>query len=241
MENPALHNIQVSRNRLSEQVADQLKALMISKTLKPGDRLPAERALSDQLGVSRSIIREAIKLLEQQGLLSVEVGRGTFVTQVQPEDITDALSVMMRQRIDDLAFEYVYEIRQMIEIESARYAALRATEADCEALRQYLNIMVAGQDDIEKFTWADTEYHKALARATQNPLFLTLLMPITGLLRQIQRQASRNPGGRVDAIRFHTEIVEAVCRGDAEASAATMRAHLESVLKWLETDETEET
>ena len=93
--------------------------------------------------------------------------------------------------------------------------------------------MVENRDDIEKFTLADTEFHKTLARATHNPLFLTLLMPITHLLRQIQRTASRTQGGPSDAIRYHEDIVEALRNHDADASVAAMRDHLASVLKWL--------
>ncbi len=225
--------IQVSRNRLPEQIAVQLKDLMVLKELRPGDRLPSERLLAEQFGVSRSIVREAAKLLEQQGLVSIEVGRGTFITAMQPELITDSLQMLLLQHDDGLSFDHVYAIRQMIELETARLAALNATDEDVKELDRFLLEMVESRDDIEKFTFADTEFHKALARATHNPLFLTLLMPITHLLRQIQRTASRTKGGPSDAIHYHELIVEALRNHDPDASIAAMRDHLASVLKWL--------
>jgi GntR family transcriptional repressor for pyruvate dehydrogenase complex len=230
-----LKHMQVSRQRLSEQVADQLREMVFSHQLRPGDRLPSERELAEHLGISRAIVREAVKLLEQQGLLSVEVGRGTFVTQVEPEDFIHALKLLMTQSTDESAFDHVYEIRCMIEIESARRAAERATDADISALERHLEAMIASVDDLAGFADADTAWHQALAAATHNPLFLTLLLPITQLLRQIQRQASRATGGRADAIRYHTQVIDAVRRRDAQASAEIMRAHLASVLHHLNT------
>lgn len=235
----SLDGLQVSRNRISVQVADQLKALIASQHLKPGDRLPAERELAEQLGISRTVLREAIKFLEQQGLLLVQVGRGTFVAQVEPEDVSTAfaesLNIMMQQIIEKGHFEYFYEIRRMIETEVARIAALRATKEDIAQIEKHLTQMQDyHQSDIEKFTEADTEYHQALAQATQNPLFLTLLMSITKLLRQIQFKASGTPGGPEDAIAYHTRILEAVRAQDPDASQQAMAEHLENVFGRLQ-------
>jgi GntR family transcriptional repressor for pyruvate dehydrogenase complex len=225
--------VQVSRNRLSEQIAVQLKQLMVHKELSPGERLPSERLLAEQFGVSRSIVREAAKLLEQQGLVSIEVGRGTFITAMQPESITDSLQMLLLQHDDGLSFDHVYAVRQMIELETARIAALNASADDIDELERFLHEMIKYRENIEEFSFADTEFHKALARATHNPLFLTLLMPITHLLRQIQRTASRTKGGPSDAIHFHELIVKALRNHDSDASVAAMRDHLASVLKWL--------
>ncbi|MCC7208578.1 MAG: FadR family transcriptional regulator [Anaerolineae bacterium] len=228
-----LQEMRVSRERLSEQVANQLRELVMSRELKPGDRLPSERELAEHLGISRAIVREAIKTLEQQGLLSVEVGRGTFVTQLEPQDLTHALNLLMLQSADEHAFDYVYEIRQMIEIESARKAAERATDDDIAELESKLQAMVASVDDVDGFARADTAYHQALAVATHNPLFVTLLLPITNLLRQIQRKASRTMRGPADAIHYHTRILEAVRQHNPDASGQAMREHLISVLQHL--------
>lgn len=230
---PALEGMRVSRSRLSEQVADQIKEMIVSQQLKPGDRLPSEREIAQSLGISRSIVRETIKLLEQQGLVSVQVGRGTFILQVQPANIAEAMSIMLRQNLGDHGFDQIYEIRQMIEIDVARLAALRATEDDLARLEAQLQMMVDHKSDIEKFSQADTDYHIVLAQATHNPLFLTLLMPITHLLRQIQRRASHS-GGIDDAISYHAAIIEAVRARDPQRSMELMRAHLISVLQWLE-------
>lgn len=229
---PNLAGMRVSRSRLPEQIVEQLKELIILKQLSVGDKLPSERTLAEQLGVSRSIVREAVKLLEQQGLLSVQVGRGTFITSVQPEAITDSLNMMLRQQ-GSLTFDHVYAIRRMIEVETARIAAHSATEDDIGELERWLQEMIDNQHDIERFSFADTEFHKMLARATENPLFLVLLMPITNLLREIQRTASRTFGGPSDAVYYHRRIVDAVRNHDADGAGAAMREHLESVMKWL--------
>lgn len=236
----SLDGLQITHDRISVQVANQIKALIASRQLKPGERLPAERELAEQLGISRSVLREAIKFLEQQGLLSVQVGRGTFVVQVEPEDVSNAFAesmhIMMQQIIEPGHFEYFYEIRRMIELEVAWIAAQRATEEDLDRIGAYLDMMQTyHQTNIEKFTQADTDFHQALAQATQNPLFLTLLMSITKLLRQIQFKASSTLGGPAKAITFHTRILDAIRAQDSAASRQAMAEHLDDVFSRLQT------
>lgn len=236
---PNLDDICVSRNRLSEQLASQLKALMATRELNPGDRLPSERELAEKFGVSRAILREAIKSLEQQGLLSVQVGRGTFVTSIAPKDLSDSLAdsldIMMRQKEMPPSLQYFFEVRQMLEIESARIAAMNATEEDIARLEQSLGQMRQKIDtDIEQFLQADTEFHQYLARATQNPLFETLLMTITKMLSQITRRASISTRGPESAIEYHSQILDAVRKHDPDACQLAMRQHLENVFSRLE-------
>jgi len=230
----ALGNMHVSRERLSVQVADQVKELIRSRQLKPHDRLPAERELAEQLGISRTILREAMKLLEQQGLISVQVGRGTFVSAIDPQEISDtfaeSLNIMMQQISQTRNFEHFFEVRMVIEIENARLAALRATDEDIHLLEKHLADMVLyHESDIARFAQADTSYHQALAQATQNPLFVTLLLSITKLLLQIQREASVTTGGPGAALAYHQRILNAVRERNPNDSQQAMREHLEDV------------
>jgi GntR family transcriptional regulator, transcriptional repressor for pyruvate dehydrogenase complex len=224
--------IKVTRGRLYEQVTSQLRALIAGGGLKPGDRLPAERVLAEQLGVSRIVIREAMKVLEEQGLVKVQVGSGTYVALMEADVVTDAIGRYIQQYAS--SFEHLSEMRRILEVEVAGLAAERATAEDVARMEQIVESMAnavkglqTGLSDLETFVRVDLAFHTALGEATQNPLLPVLLEPFTDLLAAYRRRASALPGGPSDALRFHRAILEQVKARNAPACRTLMLEHLQ--------------
>jgi GntR family transcriptional repressor for pyruvate dehydrogenase complex len=224
---------QAGRTKLRDRAADELLDLVISGGLNPGERLPPERELCARLNVSRTVVREALNLLEARGLISIEHGRGAVVSGGNTDAVRDTLGVVLRVR--PKALWELLEIRQILEVEIAGLAAERATEEDVSAMRVQLDRMLASIDAPEGYVDADVEFHALLARAARNGVLLTMLDPIVDLLRASRRvSASRRPGSALRALGEHEEILRRVEAGDAEGARREMRSHLANTVKDIE-------
>src|SRR5258706_1980367 len=194
--------VQVRRESLSVQAAEQIQQFIIRGELRPGDRLPPERELSEQLGVSRTVVREATKLLQERGLVKVLTGSGSFVSKVESSAISQSISLFMWGH--GHAFHDLLEIRKMFEVEIAGLAAERATAEEVRELEAALAQMSAGAEagtaGLEKFVLADLLFHHVLAKASKNSLLPLLLAPINDLLLEVSRHASSLPGAPASAI-----------------------------------------
>jgi GntR family transcriptional regulator, transcriptional repressor for pyruvate dehydrogenase complex len=224
---------QARRGRLRDRAADQLLEMVVSGGLEPGERLPPERELCARLGVSRTVVREALNLLEARGLISIEHGRGAVVRSGNTDAVRDALGVILRVR-PKVLWELL-EMRAILEVGISGLAAERATEVDTDAMRAELERMAALIDTPEGYVDADVEFHALLARAARNGVLLTMLEPIVDLLRASRRvSASRRPGSALRALEEHEEILRRVEAGDAEGARREMRAHLANTVKDIE-------
>jgi GntR family transcriptional repressor for pyruvate dehydrogenase complex len=233
-----LLDLKITRDRLYEQVVQQLQELIISGRLKPGDKLPPERQLAEQLGVSRTVIREAIKTLEQRGLVTVLTGSGTYVSQMDPRIVSESIGLLVQQSTS--SFDHLNEVRRMLEIEITGLAAERAQPEDIEAMEEAVQEMegavanIRGHPDLlEDFVEADLAFHNALAKAAQNPLLPILLEPISDLLVEFRRLASSGPGAPEDALNYHHRILEYLKARDASTCRELMREHLEKAEEWV--------
>ena len=207
--------------------------MVVSGGLEPGERLPPERELCERLGVSRTVVREALNLLEARGLISIEHGRGAVVSGGNTDAVRDALEVVLRVR-PKVLWELL-EMRAILEVGISGLAAERATEEDTDAMRVQLERMAALIDVPEGYVDADVEFHALLARAARNGVLLTMLEPIVDLLRASRRvSASRRPGSALRALGEHEEILRRVEAGDAEGARREMRAHLANTVRDIE-------
>jgi len=223
--------VQVRRESLSAQAAEQIQQFIIRGELRPGDRLPPERELSEQLGVSRTVVREATKLLQERGLIKVLTGSGSFVSKVESSAISQSISLFMWGH--GHAFHDLLEIRRMFEVEIAGLAAERATAEEIRELEDALAQMTAAEPAVhadaaglEKFVLADLLFHHVLARASKNSLLPLLLAPINDLLLEFSRQASSLPGAPANAIHFHDTLLQGIRGRDSQRCRAVMREHL---------------
>ena len=212
------------------RVAGDLEEDILSGKLAPGDYLPSERELSEQLGVSRSVVREALGRLASLGLVRSVYGSGTVVEPLSGRPLTAGYRRLLRGaelRIEDLA-----AVRLPLETTIAALAALKRTEEDLAALRAAQKILGSPRRSLEAHVKADLEFHAILARATGNPLFQVVLAPIQELLIESRRRTLGKYGSEI-AHRHHARILEAVEAGDPRTAEQVMRQHIEANFQHL--------
>lgn len=218
----------IQPSRLYEQIVQQIEDSIIKGTLKVGDQLPAERELAQQFGVSRTAVREAVKALREKGLVEAYSGRGTFITDGTSHTIRQSLDRMIKIGQPEGSLELA-EVRAILEPEIAALAATRIEEAHLSTMREAYALMDRKRSDPDAFIEADLDFHLLLAEAAANPIILSLIDSIVGLLRE-QRLRIFNVEGGPDRGQFHHKrILEAIEQRDSMKAREAMRAHLEQV------------
>lgn len=215
-------------SRLYEQIVQQIEESVLNGSLKPGDQLPAERDLAQRLGVSRTAVREAVKALREKGLVEAYSGRGTFITDGTSHAARQSFDLMVKIGQPE-GSPHLAELRLILEPGIAALAASRAGDEHVAAMREAVTVMDRAHKNPEVYIEADLDFHLALAEAAANPLILSLIDSIVGLLRQQRMKIFNVEGGPERGQVHHKRILEAVERRDAEAARRAMRAHLEQV------------
>jgi GntR family transcriptional repressor for pyruvate dehydrogenase complex len=213
--------------RLYERLVDRILDLISSGTWKPGYRLPPERELSEAFGVSRTVVREAIKALEARGVLESVAGSGVSVRIADFNMVSQSLQTYMQlsSRVD---FEIrLNEVRRVLEVEMVALAANRITPEQKIQLHQICKEMREGENTAKQMAELDFRLHVTLAEATQNDLFKVLLAPVIHQLRdQIILTWEDFPRPVEQVFSQHEAIVAAVESGDAETARQAMTKHL---------------
>src|ERR1700687_1693288 len=219
----------VKTSRLFEQIVQQVEDSILKGQLKPGDQLPAERDLAQRFGVSRTAVREAVKTLREKGLVEAYSGRGTFVTNGTSQTIRQSLDLMIRVNQQE-GSSHLAELRMVLEPEIAALAAPRIEVQLLSTMREAVAVMDRNLRDPDAYVEADLDFHLALAEAAGNPLILSLLDSIVGLLREQRSRIFNVNGGPERGQYHHKRILAAIEQRDAEAAREAMRAHLQQVL-----------
>lgn len=214
----------MERRSLAQQTAQRLYNLIAAeKKLAPGQKLPNELELSQEMGVSRATLREAIRALVTQGVLEVRRGKGTFVSPRagELEDFGfDALE-RVRGQLRDL-----FELRSIVEPQAARLACQRATEAELQEIltrgRQVEACIRAGEDR----TRADREFHAAIVRATHNEFMMRLLPVINQAVASAVRTGEHREQLARDTLRDHALLLEFFQKRDGEGAEHAMAIHM---------------
>lgn len=219
----------IQSERLYERIIEQIEQRVLAGELKVGDRLPPERELAEQFGVSRTAVREAVKALREKGLVQVQPGRGTFITDGTSRAVRHSLGLLMRIGGSENSRNLV-EVREILEPEIAALAAERATDEQITSLRQAIDTMDGSLDNVDSFIEADLDFHLTLAEATQNFLIPTLVDSVIDLLRQERKNVFLFVhGGAARGQYHHKRIFEAIAAHDGERARLAMRAHLEQI------------
>ena len=213
--------------RLSDVVVEALMSELTSGAHAPGDRLPPEREMGLRFGVSRTVVRDAMRLLAFRGVVVVRPGSGVFVARADSSATAESLRIMVEGSID-LGYEKVHEVRETIEARVVELAAERATASELARLNDLLVKMVAAPTG-EAFAVADAEFHLTLADLAHNDLFRLLLEAIGGVMTEVRRQTAYLPGARQNAAEEHRCIAEALARRDARGARQAMQDHLAQV------------
>ena len=218
----------VRTSRLYEQIVQQIEESIVRGDLKPGDQLPAERDLAHRFGVSRTAVREAVKALREKGLVEAYSGRGTFITDGTTQAVRQSFDLMVKIGQPE-GSTHLAQVRAILEPEIAALAATRIQEAELATMREAVSVMDKAGQDPDAYIEADLDFHLALAEGAANPLILSLLDSIVGLLREQRLRIFRVPGGPERGQVHHKRILEAVELHDAEKARQAMRQHLDQV------------
>ena len=218
----------IRTSRLYEQIVQQIEESVLNGSLKPGDQLPAERDLAQRLGVSRTAVREAVKALREKGLVEAYSGRGTFITDGTTHAARQSFDLMVKIGQQE-GSSHLAELRLILEPGIAAIAAVRVEEEHLAAMREAVAVMDLAQKDPEAYIEADLDFHLALAEAAANPLILSLIDSIVGLLREQRIKIFNVKGGPQRGQVHHKRILEAMERREPEMARAAMAAHLEQV------------
>jgi GntR family transcriptional regulator, transcriptional repressor for pyruvate dehydrogenase complex len=226
---PALFEQVAREPRLSDKVAAMMLQTILSERLSVGDRLPSERELGEQFGVSRTVIREAVRELVAKGVIEVRSGSGLRVAAVEASAVSESMSLFLRG--GGLDFEKVHEVRAVLEVHIAGLAAERAGLDDLAALRAVHERMQVEVGDVEAAARDDLEFHRLIALATHNELYLVLLDSIGGSLIDIRRE-NLGSGSAPTTLEQHAQVLDRIAAHDPDGARAAMAAHLDGVAAW---------
>ncbi len=214
--------------RLHAHLVDVLVPMIVSGELAPGSLLPTEPEMGARFGVSRSVVREALRVLGEKGLIEVRHGSGTRVTTPDRWDPLDPLILgALRGRGSNAAVLHdLLEARTIVECEVAALAAARAGDGDRAALEDALATMRGSIEDPPRFVTGDSAFHLALLRAAGNRVLERMTQPMHELLSYAQALTDAIPGVLTRALTEHERIADAVARRDGDGARNAMRAHL---------------
>ncbi len=222
-----LHRPQaIVRKSLHHELVDRLQTLIINSELPPGSKVP-EKSLCDQFGVSRTPLREALKVLASDGLVRLEPNRGAWVTQVTVEEVDE-----------------VFPVLGAMEALSGELACKHITDAEIDAVRALHAQMLESYErrDLDAYFSINQEIHRAILLAARNGTLTTSCQALALRMQRARYMANMTEGRWFEAVQEHEKILEYLVARDGRNLAATLLNHMEakraSVVKWLEAQET---
>jgi GntR family transcriptional regulator, transcriptional repressor for pyruvate dehydrogenase complex len=228
MENDLLMGVVERPPKTWVRVADRLQTLILGKKLQPGAKLPPERVLCEEFGVSRTVLREAIKHLSAQGLVEEVTGRGTFVSKPNLEAVKKTLQICLGWHAQAV-LENLVELRRLIEVEIAGLASIHATKEEIRKLRQNVTDMQSIADgNVKTFVKLDLEFHSLLARATHNELFVLLFDAISSALVGTWEKIHQDFEERKRGVSYHKRILAAIEQSNPDEARRAVRQNIES-------------
>ena len=218
---------------LTDQAIVKIKEMILAGELKPGDRLPPEKELSERLGLSRSSLREAVKALEIIHVLDVRRGDGTYVTSLTPDLLLGAMSFVADIHQDSSVLE-LFAVRRILEPAAAAMAAARAKPADVARLHALLTEVGEGTP-VDDLVAHDLVFHRSICGLSGNAYLTSLLDSLSGSTLRARVWRGLTEEGSVErTLTEHRAIVDAIASGDAELVRSRVTVHVSGVAEWLQ-------
>jgi GntR family transcriptional repressor for pyruvate dehydrogenase complex len=217
----------ISVPKASRVLAERLRELILSSGAQEGTPLPTERELVQQSGLSRASVREALRVLEAEGLISTKSGRrgGSVVRRPGAEAVSRSLELFVRSH--GVRFEALLETREAVEPAAARLAALHRTAADLELLAATHAQLEQAYEDIPAFVRVNLDWHSAVVKASHNEILVAFFSAITQPIHAATEYLSLNTREvRRQVLHVHKRINDAIARQDADASFRRMLRHV---------------
>lgn len=225
----------IVKDRLSDQVARELQAMICNNMYQIGDKLPVENELALMFNVSRITVREAVRMLSIMGILDVRQGDGTFVKSLSPESFMKPLLPMLSLNKKNLVD--IFEVRMLIECKSAELAALHATDEQIVVLRTLLDKMEACalNNDMDNYNEYDALFHYEIARFSTNEVLKTILGLLGDMLKDAIKASISPPNALTTSLIYHKRILDSISRHDATSASEFMQAHLQGGADYIRT------
>lgn len=225
----------IVKDRLSDQVARELQAMICNNMYQIGDKLPVENELALMFNVSRITVREAVRMLSIMGILDVRQGDGTFVKSLSPESFMKPLLPMLSLNKKNLVD--IFEVRMLIECKSAELAALHATDEQIVVLRTLLDKMEACalNSDMDNYNEFDALFHYEIARFSTNEVLKTILGLLGDMLKDAIKASISPPNALTTSLIYHKRILDSISRHDATSASEFMQAHLQGGADYIRT------
>lgn len=222
----------IKPKKIYEEVAEAIHGMIRSGQLKPGDKLDSVQQLAENFHVGRSAIREALSALRAMGLIEIRQGEGTYVREFETEQISFPLSTAILMNVHDTA--HLLEVRKILEAGTVFSAAKKRTEKQLQTMREALEEMKRANGDEELGEKADLQFHMAIAESSHNPLLISLMNHVSGLMGETMKETRRLwlYSKQTTTARLHDEhyaIYQAIQEQDAEEARNLMLNHIESV------------
>jgi len=217
----------ITLSKASTLLSDRLRELIVSGSVKPGETLPSERELVATSGLSRGSVREALKILETEGLVEVRLGRagGSRVTAPKREGLVRSVETYLRA--NSIGLRELLDCRIAIEPMLARLCAINRTEQELEKLHALHRDFMETLTDVKRYRSLNFEWHRSIALASRNDPLIALMEAISApILAASGFERATSPRTRHNAVSAHQEILGAIERRDAEAAAKAMEWHL---------------
>ncbi len=220
-----ISHFSLSRVNLSQQIADHLEEVILSSpTSKVAEKLPGEMKLAKQYNVSRPVIREALKLLQERGLITLKNGSGAYITRPENDTVMNAINRIMQ--VDRIKSDDLTQMREILELSSVDQAVKRITDEQLKKMDAILSKFEDKSLPLKERVKLDEQFHIAIAQATGNELLSMFVGVLTSLLRDYMGKGILIEGGIEDAIKRHREIYQALLNRDAKAVHQAMVDHL---------------
>ncbi|MCW6091050.1 FadR/GntR family transcriptional regulator [Clostridium sporogenes] len=224
----------IKNAKVYEQVIEQIKIMIVSGNLQKGDKLPSERELVDQLKVSRTSIREALRALEIVGLIKCKQGEGNFIRDNFDNSLFEPLSLVFM--LEKSNKEDIIEVRGIIEVEATALAATRITKEQLKKLEHIID-EIKNIEDEKLLAKLDKNFHYEIAQASNNFILLNIINSCSSLIDSLIQNARykiiKNNVNKEELVNQHEKIYLALKEKDAELASKLMREHLEFSSKFL--------
>lgn len=219
------------KKRVHVQIVEYIKQQIEEGALSPGDRLPSERALAEQLEVSRTSIKEAFVVMQSEGLIEVKHGSGARLLKDNTEDIMIKMNLIINQTT--LNIVELMELRQAVEGEAASLAAIRSSKDDLAKIKTALENLEKAVLNKELAAEEDLQFHVSIAKASRNLLFVEVMYLLSQrmltALATSREETQKKPGKSLMIYEEHITIFEAIADGDAALAREAMNNHLSNV------------
>lgn len=229
----------ISSKKVYEQVIEQIQERILNGELKKGNKLPSERELSEQMNVSRTSIREAIRVLETMGVIESKQGEGNFICTNIEKSLIEPLSMIFK--LNDGTWQNVLELREVLELQTVKIAATRATEKECMELKNIINEMRKETDNTyndKVIVLLDQKFHNKLASISKNylieSLFVTSSKLFEGFIEDAREKIISTYWSEEVLFEKHNDIYEAIKEKNSELAYEKMKEHMDIIRKSYE-------